>query len=189
MKTGLRCIGFGALMYFFDFNVIVGIRSVDVFPDIVGAFLIIVGAATIGPYHSQFKQASVFAVIGGVGEVLVRMADTTSVNNLGTLFTLASPVAFALAYGGIAKLARRTNAGRLATEASLAAWLLISGAAVGLIAFFATIDDGTPAAQVTLLAPGALLLVGFFVGIIWLITIFFRAASSLKDVPLEEAAL
>lgn len=43
MKTGLRCIGFGALMYFFDFNVIVGIRSVDVFPDIVGAFLIIVG--------------------------------------------------------------------------------------------------------------------------------------------------
>lgn len=128
-------------------------------------------------------------MIGGVGEVLVRMADTTSVNNLGTLFTLASPVAFALAYGGIAKLARRTNAGRLATEASLAAWLLISGAAVGLIAFFATIDDGTPAAQVTLLAPGALLLVGFFVGIIWLITIFFRAASSLKDVPLEEAAL
>ena len=66
--------------------------------------------------------------------------------------------------------------------------MLASGAAVGLIAFFATLDDGTPAAQVTLLAPGALLLVGFFVVIIWLITIFFRAAGRLKDVPLEEAA-
>lgn len=187
MKTGLRCIGFGVLLYLLNINVIRDGRAFDLV-DIFGAFFTIVGLETIRSYHNQFKLALVFAVIGGIGEVLLLIADAPQRINVATSLTLTSSFALALTYSGIAKIAILRNLGALSTEATIAAWISGLGGAAGFIAFFVTTDNGVPTMQVTSTAAAVLLLLIYLFVAFWLISLFFRAARQLKDVPLGEAA-
>jgi len=179
LKTPLNLVAFGMLIAIIDVSVQIDSRTVDLLPDLVGMLLVIAGTTKLRRRHTYFQAASLVALIAGGMLVLATFAASANLFlRISTVLSVAEPVAFALVYAGISKLAFAQRRKQLSVEAAIATYICIIGA---ILDAFGGLIPRDPVPE-TDIAPWVVLLLtlAIFVAIVWMPLIIFRAAVHLK---------